>query len=319
MDYAGFHPQAIEQWGEFKKGYEHSGIEANSNLENSCYICFSPSATPANLAAESFRAVQLLDRSVELSFRLSRKFVVLLETSMLSNQAILMDILGGILFRKAENFIVVPESSDYVAFLRDFPSHCSQIQMSPSKLLAQSTLSVEAARELLRVILSVSIVRDLMRIFKLDNRPVDSSLENVIKGLLRTVPAYQNDLQDESSLNAFIDSAKNSLIDFELQNAWEVHVIEMYGRPAPRRVSKPMALRSRVNRKRKIVVAESDDEEMNETINHALVVDNWLQCDQCSKWRVVNSDIAQKFENEPFQCCNVGSKTCSDPPDDLSS
>ena len=287
----GFHSDAVAHWVDFKHGYEYSAIEANSNIDNSCYICFNPLASAAQLAARSFRAIQLLGKSVEISFRLSKSYVVLLNLEMLSNSAVICDILGGIVFRSAQNFLIIPDMSDHLELVNGLFSVVSGISVSSNSLLRKLGLSPRASKSILQRVLCVTLARDLFRIYQLDERQFNDELVVAVDTLLHAINVTGLNWRDSNCVNAYLDGMRTEASQ-SMQNEWETGVIEMYDRPNLRK-------------------------KKDSSATNALVVDNWLQCDACSKWRIVSSFTASEFEDKPFQCKNVENKTCSDISDDL--
>ena len=152
--------------------------------------------------------------------------------------------------------------------------------------------------------------------------------------LSQVVPLSEipNDLSNEALLNAQIDRCKPLVSDRALQESWELEVQSMYERPSPPRVRRTprtrgipddrrSTLRSREGRRSFAHLDESEDDELEdmqdlEQAPPTLVVENWLQCDKCSKWRLVDSKMAEDFADKTFECADIPKFTCNDASDD---
>ena len=96
--------------------------------------------------------------------------------------------------------------------------------------------------------------------------------------------------------------------DFQIK--FETAVQQMYSRPsAPKKY--------KIKNKLAIKTDKMEVDTPMPVVASTVIEDvNWLQCDGCGKWRIVDLKLIEKFENKIFNCSEILNKNCNSPPDD---
>lgn len=318
-DCCGFGPQAIALWDNLRYGIpDHLGPSSSTESE-SIYLSFEGSEEPASLAVRCARLRSILNSKLHVVSRGGDHFAALLSTMESSSSVRFMDLIGGILFRSPENVSVIVPVEDLDAVIPRCLNWMASEQLPDQKWFTRRFSEASDVLETVRRILSLLLVRDLLRSFAHDARPLPISIRDLCSSL--GFDGYSPSVVED--MNAAISSMKPKIENTKLMEAWEHRVAELYNRtprPLQRKKTDPSRSTRASKRSRKASKkfgTESDVESMDLVVDNEvkLVVDNWLQCDNCSKWRVVDSSIAQAFEDKFFCCTEVG-KTCADPSDD---
>ncbi len=306
----------ISNWESLKYGIEFCPTSGDPQTELALYICFNPDEEPSTLASRCVRLTSFLPKTCPLAASKAKYFALLITEELLSSEPAILDILGGFLFRRASNVYVLPPLRNLHETFREFSRSIANLQVPSSTLVVNIFGGSDSASEYLRQVLRLSLLRDILRTLIADKRPLP-------EWLLETVESQglPTDIQwAVDSLTSRIDELKPRRDLANIWSEWEEHVQQLYNRSPPpvlRKRSLPGSGTRKSLRKRsqnKQVDGEPDqDQNMEEEVK--LVVDNWLQCDNCSKWRIVDSNILSQFEDKYFSCSDVN-KSCSDPGDD---
>ena len=307
---------SIANWETLRFGIEFSSVQTDQQSEQALYICFNPNEEPSTLASRCVRLKSFLPKSCPLAASRSKYFAFLITRELLSSDPAILDVLGGFLFRRASNVYVLPPLKNLHESFKDFSTYIADVRVPSSTLVDNLFGSPDSASEYLRQVLRLSLLRDILRTLLADKRPSPEWLQEAVES--QSLPS---DIQwAVETLTARIDELKPRRDLTNIWSEWEEHVQHLYNRSPPpvlRKRSLPgsgtrKSLRKRSQNKQMDEDAEQDQNMEDEV---KLVVDNWLQCDNCAKWRIVDSNILSQFEDKYFSCSDV-SKSCSDPGDD---
>ena len=325
-DCSGFHPKAAAHWDDFKYGLENVREVVNADSDDSCYICFDPTQTSSSLAIRTVRARQFVPVDAELSCRSASSFAVYFDEKLMLAPPSIVDIIGGFLFRDARDFLVIPPIRDHIDLIREAAHAISGVVVPDVPVVRKAFGSDDEGSKSFRTVLGLTLVRDVLQIYALDGREVPSEVIDAIRLMggssdCWTVLSAENELTVDS-LNATLRSVKPTA-DRSLMDEWESTVVQMYNRPPPPRkratsvtpAAKRKSLRTRKPGKR--FTEEEDESDKEEEHERVVVVEDWLQCDNCSKWRLVTADQLKAFEDKFFECSEVGKDCEKDASDEL--
>ena len=282
----------------------------------SCYICFDESENPSSLAMRCVRLKGFLRPENQLVSRRARDFVILVSHDLLTTKVSSFDILGGFLFRPPQNVIIIPGLEDIESFVRGIIASINELTVPSWELVDRVFTNSDAATAYLREALRLCLLRDILHIHLMDKRDVPESLKVYLAELGLDASASTIEKLNQRLVEL------RPIFEFEgIRDEWEAHVERLYNRSPPRSLRKRQVGTTGLRKsQRKRQIATRNRGEENEGVENMedevkLVVDNWLQCDNCSKWRIVDSTILSQFEDVFFSCVNVG-KQCSEPGDD---
>ena len=314
---SGFSANAAHVWETLRQGYIPTCSE--DSMEESVYICFDEAELPRHLAVMCTRLKVLLKSKLRVGACSSKHFVALVSSKFFESPGAVIDLIGGVSLRDPETVLTIPPIGDAEVEIPTLFSSINELNF-PDKSLIGSLLSYsESVLKSLRETLKLVLLRDSIRIFNMDNRPVPTQIRTLCEQL--GFPILTPNIIEE--MNKRIREVKPPVSKNVDISEWERDVIRNYKRKAPRTLSRraaPAKSERRSQRKRKQernVHDESDSDVSDAVMEEAvkLVVDNWLQCDTCSKWRVVDKKTVEAFEAMAFNCSDTG-KSCSDPADD---
>jgi hypothetical protein len=319
-DCAGFRPEAVAKWETLRFGISESYGYNCSEESESLSLSFEETEDPASLAVSCTRLLSLLGEKFHLVSRGGEHFGAFLSTRESASSVRFMEVIGGILFRSPEKVtMLLPVENLDSAITRCFKWFDSQL-LPDQKWFTRRFVDAEEVLGSMRRILKLVVIRDILRCFASDGRPLPISVRDLCSSF--GIEVHSATVSDD--INYTIVSLKPQIENsHKLMEAWEQRVSELYNRTPrsfPRKKAEPTRSSRASKRTRKASKKfgdESDAESMDLGVDNEvqLVVDNWLQCDNCSKWRVVDSSTAQAFEEKFFSCTEVG-KTCDDPSDD---
>jgi len=346
-DCFGFHKDAISRWESLIYGIDQSGVQPKDDWMDSCSICFDSDDSPQNIAFLGSRAMHLVNMKLPLNHTQSSHFVCLLKsTESLGSPAFCMDLLGGFLFRDASKVSIVPPIEDLSEFLGKLPTSLS-VSLSHA-LVRRAFGSTEAANAFFQKAFTAILIRDSLRVLESEKQlPLPTASA---QSILSSVCGISLSSDYTEVLTEFVNDLRPDLSDTSFRSEWESVVSALYNRPkAPRglkilpvnitvktspEVATPSSKRTgrRMNKRSyrdllKGGLEDSDDEEIvigrtsrkkaPATSQEELVlqIDNWLQCDSCSKWRLVDANTVSAFQDKTFTCANLPGKTCLDPSD----
>ena len=232
---------------------------------------------------------------------------------MITSEAHVLDIMGGYLFRAVEDFRVIPTVSNHASYLRVVFISLSNFDSPHIKLINRVFKTKDTARDNFKLMIGLCAVRDCLEIYKGDSREIPSDVMERIIESLRTLSdwgvADLSSQGDSQSIAAALEAIKPK-IRSDLMDEWESTVLALYNHRRPAVKSKSAMTRSGDRKTRSKVKSYADMEldefdddikQSDESIRPLLVVDNWLQCDQCSKWRLVDANQLKKFKSSLFQ------------------
>lgn len=329
-DCSGFGERSISEWDFLRHGLEFSTSVPDDSSTSTCYVCFDPQESARSLASRSVRLRCFVGPDAVLVSSRAYDYAAFVSTSLLAEPAAAMDLLGGLLLRAPKNFQMVAPLVDTLEFLHHIIPAIGLVKVSETRLVSRIFSKKGSANDFLRDALGICVVRDVLASISQDGREVASSLTDAIVEISKT-RNHWSVLADVigkpiteaiAMLNAHLETLKPQIDSDAFIDDWELAVQKLWNRPAPpqRKRAVPAAkmrksLRKRQAKKQLSTDSEKSDDEKMETVK--LVVDNWLQCDNCSKWRIVSTDLLSSFEDKFFQCSDV-QKSCSDPADEES-
>ena len=326
---SGFSTKAISKWEYLKLGLEFSGVNGSGTDGSSCYFCYSPTESTQSLAVKTSRVQVELGYDCVISHRNSSHFFLFITPDILRSSAHIMDIIGGLLFRDVDRFIICPPLTDHTVFIQELQEALKYLRIVSTDLVLTAFSSSESAESFLVKCISLVTVRDILRQYKFDHRELSTDMTTAFANLASLDPSLSIlasiNAISEDLINAAVESSKPDLKNTN-QEEWEIAVQAMYNRaPPPKKLlsifspdDKKKSLRSRKSMRS---YADDEDEEMVEVVPEVepqpvLVIEDWLQCEKCSKWRIADPQLLAEFEDKPFYCSEVA-KTCDDMSDDL--
>ena len=326
---AGFNYRAASEWETIKNGIEFLGSDQVLESSSTSYICFNPEEDCKLLALRCVRARGLTVLKSRLTHSRASVYFVFLDAQCISSEVRILDIMGGYLFRRSEDFRVIPTVSNHASFLKDVFKSLSHLQLPNHMLVPRVFKSQVEARDNFRLTLGICVLRDLVEVYRQDSREIPGDVERMIHEKVKILLDWGGEIRDSNlsseSFSRSLETIKPR-VNPDLLEEWESTVLGMYNhrRPPERRKSeRSQSVRSTERKARSRMQSyadmEIDDEigeqEVKASSKSVLVVDNWLQCDKCANWRLVSSDQLKAFQNSFFQCSEIG-KSCSDPGDD---
>jgi hypothetical protein len=347
-DCFGFHRYAIKRWDALKYGLDQCGINPEDEWMDSCYVCFNDSTPSEEIALVGVRAINLMNVKLPLNSRNPSHFVAIVDSlDSLQSPAFAMDVLGGILFRDASKIYILPPVQDPREFIDALRMTIDYLSGAINHQLVRRIFgSIESAKEFFLKSFVALIIRDLLRVLEFEGRQSTDVLSEVYATLRQVC---EIDITTETTdiaptINQLVNEWRPQVTDKSLQSEWESVVSALYNRPKPPRGfkiftpsintqqttssnGKRTAARRMSKRSYKDLL-NGDDSDIDEPPSRVgrkkipqheedvvLQIDNWLQCDSCSKWRLVDSDTVAAFEDKTFTCKNLPNKTCDDPSD----
>lgn len=307
---------APQLWEQLKLGFPAPPQTSPHPESSSCYICFDEGEDPSSLAMRCVRLKGFLRPETHLVSRRAQDFAILISAGLLSSRVSSLDILGGFLFRLPQHVVIIPGLEDLEVLRTEIRTRIDDLIISPSELIDRVFGDSESVTAYLKASLRLCLLRDILHIHLADKRFIPDFLKADLFEL--SLDASHSSIQ---KLNERLLELKPNY-DFEsIRDEWEAHVEKLYNRSPPRSLRKRhtgtggvrKSLRRRQTSTRSSAEETEDHGPMEDEVK--LVVDNWLQCDNCSKWRIVDSTILSQFEDVFFSCSNVG-KHCNDPGDD---
>lgn len=327
-DCTGFCPQAKRQWDSLRYGFEHLPVAVTGTNQRHCYFCFSSLCNSDDLSVRSIRVRQTLGEDVVLSPSVTGYFVVFMDASVSQEFPVVLDIIRGVAFCDTKSILVIPPISDPVVAIRDVLDSLLSTTVQPEKVLDYFYGSTAHAIEVYQSVVGLLYVRDLLRFIKSDGRRPHPEIQALLSTYSTKRPSWKNFLNATvmslEEFNEVISSVKPT-IDVSARGDFDAAVVAAYNRkppPTKRAAAAPTqdgSKRSLRNKKRTTKYQDSEDDEVMENVPVAptLVVENWLQCDNCSKWRLVTESQQAEFEDKFFQCSEVGKSCDTDPSDEL--
>lgn len=326
---AGFNYRAATEWETIKNGIEFLGSDQGSENSSTCYICFNPEEDCKLLALRCVWARGLTDMNSRLTHSHASAYFVLLDSQCMASEVRVIDIMGGYLFRRSEDFRVIPTVCKHASFLKEVFKSLSHLQLPSHMLLSRVFKSQVEARDNFRLTLGICVLRDLMEVYRQDLREIPRDVEKMIHDTVKIILDWGGEIRDSNLSSESFARALETIkprVNPDLLEEWESTVLGMYNhrRPPERRKSeRSQSVRSTERKARSRIQSYADmeidddlgEQEITATSKSVLVVDNWLQCDNCTNWRLVDSDQLKAFQNSFFQCTEIG-KSCSDPGDD---
>jgi hypothetical protein len=325
---AGFHNKANDSWETLRCGFEHIPQSESSSESNTCYICFVPGSESRTLAHRSVVLKEFLTGSTNFVGSAYSRFVVFIESEMLGNPATIVDITHGFLFSDPRDVVVAPGISISNVWVRTLMESISAFDLSPPEHLRTVFGTTEKYFDWFRTVVGLAFVRDLLRLYNIQKRNVPEEIDQTIRSYAGSHYSWdilQDFDQTNSSVYDQIILSATPRCDLNLRQEWCPIVTRMYNRQPPVKKRSPSVhirenqkpLRAR-KPKRKYHSTEEDSEvEMDTEAAPVFVVENWLQCDECTKWRLVSKEQQSSFQDKFFQCSDVGKSCLSDPSDDL--
>jgi hypothetical protein len=314
---SGFHTSAVDVWRRLKDGLEYAEVDAD--VENpTCYVCFSSTTTPLELSVQALRILKLFGPDVSVGARGCDLYVAFLTRDMFSDPAAILDMLGAMLFYPVDKCAFILPLSNTVHLTKELLELLPSITVPESPLALGVFPTMDDASAFFRSYLGLLLMREISEV--LQDIPGLGELEGIISGLN---PSGSGDFD----FNCTLTSLKPDLPDGVSRDAWQEAVQTLYNRPPPSRFNETsllesgtqMVLRARRSRKSYLCEDAESDPEDEVMLPDPVVeeVDNWLQCDTCGKWRLVDSLILAEFQDRPFACKDTASKTCDDISDEL--
>jgi hypothetical protein len=312
-DCAGFSQFHISTWDSLKKGMPRVGTAASTLEDDSLYICFDESESSASLASGCCRLKAFVGPDAILRECDSTVFSAILSSKLFESPAACMDLIGAAIFRSPDRLIILPPVLEFD--LTDLVARIDSIALPEDSWTRRRIREMGKLVEQCKNILTLILMRDLYRMYDFQGRSIPRMIEKAAQPFAT--------IKTPQSMNAKILEVKQNMIVDVSREEWEQRVAELYNR-SPRpffgKIPSRKDITRKSKRKRKAIKSLDPDIEADFEIEQAdegvkLVVDNWLQCDHCSKWRVVDSETAASFEDKFFSCSQAG-RNCEDPSDD---
>ena len=256
-------------------------------------------------------------------------FVAFIEPGMFKVSATVLDLTRGFLFLSPDKIIITPAVSVSSEWVSEVLESINNFEGDEYGGIHAVFGSLVKYINWFKTVVGLTFVRDLIRIYTGQKRAVPPEIVKVIRsyasahhswGSFEMVETSDRDSFEQRINGASVGHNRND------EEEWRAAVESMYGRPPPtkRRVSSlPQRETQKPIRNRKLKRKYQDSEDESETnmdvdaTTPVFVVENWLQCDECTKWRLVSEAQQQSFQDRFFQCSDVGKDCVNDPSDDL--
>ena len=342
-DCFGFHKDALKRCHALKYGMRAFSDPSSDDWLSSCSIIVGPNSTPESIAVCGSRIPRLIGRDLPIGKDDSSHCAIILdELGLLNSSAFCMAALGCLLFREAERVVVVPPVLNPSELLNEASEVFRTVNLPKQALIKKVFGSIEKATEYLQVCMLSLFLRDLSRSLEAEGRPPPKEL----------VALAESNRIALDSVDSLVNELKPELTSSSIQNEWHSVVDALYDRPpiprgftilrpeAPEFVSSvtPDNQSRQSSRKRsykdllRLEMSSDSGSDSDASVvkvkatkkkpiakvvqtEPVMEFDNWLQCDECSKWRKVDAATVARFEDASFACTDVSGKSCSDPSD----